>query len=414
MSQQPSSLKDKKIILGVCGSIAAYKSAYLLRELQRKGAEVRVVMTPSAAKFVASLTFSSLSNHPVLLDMFSGESTSIEHVRLGLWADVMLIAPVTASTIAKLTQGSADNLLTVTALALRAPLIIAPAMDVDMYIHPTTAQNISKLKERGVVVLEPGEGELASGLTGVGRLAEVEEIISGLERFFEGHPQDFVGKRVLVTAGPTQEPIDAVRFISNRSSGKMGFAVASAAANRGAEVRLVSGPVSLETPRNVLREDVMTADEMHEAVTRNLEWCEVLFMTAAVADYKVLHPHEGKIKKSEWEESRVKVDLVENIDILGSLSGRKGKRIFVGFALETENGVENAAKKLSLKSLDMIVLNDLRDKGAGFSVDTNKVTLLFSTGVKRELPIMPKYEVALKILDEVKVFSKENGQGRET
>lgn len=414
MSHQPSSLKDKKIILGVCGSVAAYKSAYLLRELQRKGAEVRVVMTPAAVKFVAPLTFSSLSNHPVLFDMFSGESTSIEHVKLGLWADVMLIAPATASTIAKLTQGSADNLLTVIALALRAPLVIAPAMDVDMYIHPTTAHNISKLKERGVVVVEPGEGELASGLTGVGRLAEVEEMISSLERFFEGHPRDFAGKKILVTAGPTQESIDAVRFISNRSSGKMGFAVASAAANRGADVRLVSGPVSLETPRNVLRENVMTADEMHQAVTRNLEWCEVLFMTAAVADYKVLHPHEGKIKKSEWEESRVKLDLVENIDILGSLSGRKGKRIFVGFALETDNGVENAAKKLSLKSLDMIVLNDLRDKGAGFGVDTNKVTLLCSTGVKRELPIMPKYEVALKILDEVKVLTEENGQGRKT
>jgi phosphopantothenoylcysteine decarboxylase/phosphopantothenate--cysteine ligase len=399
-----SPLKDKRIILGVCGSVAAYKSAYLLRELQKKGAEVKVVMTPSAVKFVAPLTFSSLSHKQVLVDIFPDEGASIQHVELGLWADVMLVAPVTASTVAKLAYGIADNLLTSIALALRAPLIIAPAMDVDMYVHPATSRNISKLRERGVFVVEPQEGELASGLTGVGRLAEVGDIVASIEKLFEGHHRDFTGKKVLVTAGPTQEPIDAVRFISNRSSGKMGFAVASAAANRGADVRLVSGPVSLETPRNVLRENVSTADEMHAAVERSFEWCDVLIMTAAVADYKVLDPPDRKIKKDEHVEGAAELKLVENVDILKSLSGKKGNRIVVGFALETDDGVENAVKKLKSKSMDMIVLNNPRDEGTGFGTETNKATMIFSDGKERELPLMPKYEVAMKILDGVKNF----------
>ena len=316
----------------------------------------------------------------------------------------MLVAPITASTIAKLTQGISDNLLTSIALALRAPLIIAPAMDVDMYVHPATSSNISKLKERGVIVIDPQQGELASGLSGVGRLAEVEEIITGVEKFFEGHHRDLSGKKVLVTAGPTQEPIDAVRFISNRSSGKMGFAVASAAANRGSEVRLISGPVSLETPRNVSREDVSTADEMYEEVRKNFEWCDVLVMTAAVADYKIPDPFPGKIKKWESAGSEMNIKLVENIDILKALSGLKGKRVVVGFALEIENGFENAKGKLNSKSLDMIVLNNPRDEGSGFGTETNKVTLIFPNGVKRDLPVMPKYEVALRILDEIKTL----------
>lgn len=404
MNYKMSPLNNKKIILGVCGSIAAYKSAYLLRELQRKGSEVKVVMTPSAAKFVAPLTFSSLSNNQVLVDMFSSEGASIQHVNLGLWADVMLVAPVTASTIAKLAYGVADNLLTSIALALRAPLIIAPAMDVDMYVHPATSNNISKLKEQGIFVIEPQEGELASGLSGVGRLAEVEEIVASLENFFEGHHRDFGGKKVLVTAGPTQEPVDAVRFISNRSSGKMGFAVASAASNRGADVRLISGPVSLATPRNVTRENVSTADEMYEAVERNFDWCDVLVMTAAVADYKVSSPPGRKIKKAESLNKDFELKLTENIDILKSLAGKKGKKVFVGFALETDNGVENAVKKLNSKCLDMIVLNNLHDEGAGFGTETNKVTMIFSDGKKRELPLMPKYEVAMKVIDEVRSF----------
>jgi len=396
------SLKDKKIILGVCGSIAAYKSAYLLRELRRNEADVRVVMTPSATKFVAPLTFSTLSHSQVFIEMFSDEGASIQHVELGLWADAMVVAPITASTIAKFVYGIADNLLTSIALALRAPLIIAPAMDADMYVHPATSNNISRLKERGVFVVEPEKGELASGLAGVGRLAEVEVIIEGLRKLFEGHYRDLAGKKVLVTAGPTQEPVDAVRFISNRSSGKMGFAVAAAAANRGAEVRLVAGPVSLETPRNVLRENVATADEMYEAVKRNIEWSDALVMTAAVADYKVPDPPDRKIGKDEHARGETELRLVENVDILKSLSDRKGNRVVVGFALETDNGVENAAKKLKSKSLDMIVLNNPREEGAGFGTDTNKVTMFFSDGKRRELPTMPKYEVALKILDEVK------------
>lgn len=401
-----SSISGKKIILGVCGSIAAYKSALLLRELQRKGADVRVVMTPSAANFVAPLTFSSLSHNQVYMDMFPDQSRSTSvgtwHIDLGLWADAMLIAPVTASTIAKLTHGIADNFLTSIVLALRTPLIIAPAMDADMYLHPATSRNISKLKERGVFVVEPEEGELASGLSGPGRLAEVDKIVGKVESFFEGHHRDLAGRKILVTAGPTQEPIDAVRFISNRSSGRMGFAVAAAAANRGAEVRLISGPVSLETPRNVVREDVTTAQEMYGALDRNVDWCDVLIMTAAVADYRVANPPDRKIKKSEFADGKPGIDLVENIDILRSLAPKKGKRIFVGFALETDDAVGNAKKKLLSKSLDAIVVNNPRDEGAGFGTVTNKVRILFARERDDvDIPLLPKYEVAQRILDQI-------------
>ena len=401
-----SSISGKKIILGVCGSIAAYKSAFLLRELQRKGADVRVVMTPSAANFVAPLTFSSLSHNQVYLDMFPDQSRSTSvgtwHIDLGLWADAMLIAPVTASTIAKLTYGIADNFLTSIALALRAPLIIAPAMDADMYLHPATVSNISKLKERGVFVAEPEEGELASGLSGPGRLAEVDKIVKIVEEFFEGHHRDLSGKKILVTAGPTQEPIDAVRFISNRSSGRMGFAVAAAAANRGAEVKLISGPVSLETPRNVTRENVNTAEEMYSALEKNVDWCDALIMTAAVADYKVANPPDRKIKKSEFADGKAGLDLVENVDILRSLAPRKGNRVFVGFALETDDAIGNAKKKLLSKSLDAIVVNNPRDEGAGFGTTTNKVRIRFAKNREDvDIPLLPKYEVAQKILDQV-------------
>ena len=397
-----SPLKHKKIILGVCGSVAAYKSAILLRELQRRNAEVRVVMTPSATKFVTPLTFSSLSRSPVIVEMFPDQpgTASIEHVELGLWADVMLLAPVTASTIAKLANGVADNLLTSIALALRAPLVIAPAMDADMYVHPTTSHNVSVLKKRGVVVIDPREGDLASGLVGVGRLAEIEEIVTRLEKFFEDHHRDFLGKKILVTAGPTQEPIDAVRFISNRSSGNMGYAIATAAAFRGAEVRLISGPVSLETPRNVTREDVSTADDMYEAVERSFDWCDILVMAAAVADFKVPSPPNRKTKKSEFVGIAAAIELVRNQDILQSVSSRKGKRILVGFALETEDALTNAREKLESKSLDLIVVNNPRDEGAGFGTETNKVTMISrSNGGIVELPVLPKYEVAMKILN---------------
>ncbi len=250
---------------------------------------------------------------------------------------------------------------------------------------------------------------LASELSGIGRLAEVDNIIGSVEHFFENHHRDFSDKKILITAGPTQEPIDAVRFISNRSSGKMGFALASAAANRGAKVNIVSGPVSLETPRNVSRENVATADEMYRAVCKNIDWCDVLVMTAAVADYKVVNPPDRKIKKDELlnsKDSTQTVRLVETVDILKSVADKKGSKIFVGFALETDNGAENAEKKLKSKSLDMIVLNNSRDEGAGFGTDTNKVTLFSANGVKKELPLLPKYEVAMRILDEVKTLVK--------
>jgi phosphopantothenoylcysteine decarboxylase/phosphopantothenate--cysteine ligase len=365
---------------------------------------VRVVMTPSAANFVAPLTFSSLSHNQVYMDMFPDRSHSTSvgtwHIDLGVWADAMLIAPVTASTIAKLTYGIADNFLTSLVLALRAPLIIAPAMDADMYSHPSTSSNISTLRERGVFVVEPEEGELASGLTGPGRLAEVDKIVGKVEAFFEGHHCDLTGKKILVTAGPTQEPIDAVRYISNRSSGRMGFAVAAAAANRGAEVRLISGPVSLETPRNVLREDIRTADEMHRQLEKDVDWCDVVVMTAAVADYKITNPPDRKIKKSEFADGLAKLDLVENVDILKSLGPRKGKRVFVGFALETDDVIENARKKLLSKSLDAIVVNNPHEEGAGFGTPTNKVTILSGRQAERlDLPLLPKYEVAQRLLD---------------
>ena len=402
-----TSISGKKIILGVCGSIAAYKSAYLLRELMREGADIRVVMTPSAANFVTPLTFSALSRKQVYTEMFpeGGSATSIGtwHIELGLWADLMLIAPVTASTIAKLAYGIADNFLTSIALALRAPMMIAPAMDADMLIHPSTSSNLSKLKERGVLVLEPEKGELASGLTGTGRLAEVGRVVESVEAFFEGHHRDLVGRKILVTAGPTQEAIDAVRYISNRSSGKMGFAVATAAANRGAEVKLISGPVALETPRNVEREDVSTAHEMYLALDRNIDWCDVLVMTAAVADYRVAEPPDRKIKKSEFAGGEARIGLVENVDILKELAPRKGKRVFVGFALETDDVLANAKKKLAAKSLDAIVVNNPREEGAGFGTDTNKVRILFS-GERQDIdvPLLSKYDVAQKILDQVR------------
>ncbi|MCL5268405.1 MAG: bifunctional phosphopantothenoylcysteine decarboxylase/phosphopantothenate--cysteine ligase CoaBC [Bacteroidetes bacterium] len=401
-----SALTGKKIILGVCGSIAAYKSALLLRELQSRGAEVRIVMTPSAAEFVTPLTFSSLSHNQVYIDMFPDREHSSAvgtwHIDLGLWADAMLVAPITASTIAKITHGIADNFLTSIVLALRAPLILAPAMDADMYIHPATASNVARLKERGVIVVEPEEGELASGLSGVGRLADVTGIVDEVERFFEGRHLDLTGRKILVTAGPTQEPIDAVRFISNRSSGKMGFAVAAAAANRGAEVKLISGPVALETPRNVARKNVSTADQMLEAVAKEIDWCDALVMTAAVADYKVLNPPDRKIKKTEFAEGTPRIELAENVDILKSLSKKKGRRVFVGFALETDDMIVNAKKKLVSKSLDLIVVNNPRVQGAGFGSDTNRVTILSEKDQEAvELPLLSKYDVAMRILDRI-------------
>ncbi len=401
-----TTLLNKKILLGVCGSIAAYKAVFLLRELQREGAEVRVVMSPAATQFVTPLTFSSLSGGQTFVEMFPAKgqaaSSGLWHIDLGTWADSMLIAPITASTIAKIAHGIADNLLTSIVLALRAPLIVAPAMDVDMYNHPTTVSNLASLKERGVFVIEPDEGSLASGIEGVGRLAEVGRTLRELTRFFDANHRDLQGKKLLVTAGPTQEPIDAVRFISNRSSGKMGFAIAKAASNRGADVRLITGPVALETPRNVVRIDVSTADEMLGVVGANLDWCDVLVMNAAVADYKVVGVAENKLKKEDIRKGGETLKLVENTDILKAVSPRKGKRVFVGFALETDNDIRNATNKLKAKSLDMIVLNNPRTEGAGFGTDTNVVTLLSQEGgIREDLPLLPKYDVAMKILDRI-------------
>ncbi|MGB9592215.1 MAG: bifunctional phosphopantothenoylcysteine decarboxylase/phosphopantothenate--cysteine ligase CoaBC, partial [Candidatus Kryptoniota bacterium] len=348
----------------------------------------------------------SLSHNKVHVELFpsnqGGPSAGVEHIELALWADLMVIAPITATTIAKLHYGIADNLLTSLALALRVPLIIAPAMDMDMYLNDVTQENIGKLKEKGVIVVDPEEGELASGLSGIGRLAEVEKILQKVNEFLGGHHRDLLGIKILVTAGPTQEPIDAVRFISNKSSGKMGFALAAAAANRGAEVKLITGPVCLHTPRNVSRVDVVTSDQMHELVMSELEWSDVLVMTAAVADYKVENPAARKIKKDEFKKASPRIDLIETVDILEDAGKKKGKRILVGFALETNDVIKNAMKKMAAKSLDLVVVNNPLEEGAGFGGDTNRVTILKPDGTKYDLPLMTKYDVALKILDEIK------------
>jgi len=399
-------LTGKHILLGVTGGIAAYKSAVLVRECVRAGAEVQVVMTRSAAQFVTPLTFSTLSRREVIIDMFPGPGGQASgqwtaHIDLGMWADVMLIAPATANTLAKVASGIADNFLTTLVLALRCPLVVAPAMDVDMWLHEATQRNISVLRETGVRVIEPETGELASGLSGPGRLPEPAAIVGYLEKFLEGAHQDLRGKRVLVTAGPTHEPIDPVRYIANSSSGKMGFALAAAAAQRGAEVTLISGPVHLHTPRQVRRIDVVTAAEMLEAARREFPATDLLLMAAAVADFAPMAPSTSKVKREAIAGDRVTLELVKNPDILKVLGREKTHQVLVGFALETDDGEEHARRKLEAKNLDAIVLNNPREEGAGFGTDTNIVTILLADGTRERLPRMMKLEVADEILNRI-------------
>jgi phosphopantothenoylcysteine decarboxylase/phosphopantothenate--cysteine ligase len=325
----------------------------------------------------------------------------VRHIDLALWGDVMLIAPATANTIAKITHGTADNFLTTLVLALRCPLIIAPAMDVDMYLNDTTQRNIAALRETGCSVLEPDAGELASGLSGPGRMPEVDRLFGEVVKSLGSAPGDLAGRTVLVTAGPTYEPIDPVRFIGNRSSGKMGFAVAAAAAQRGAKVTLISGPVSLRTPRNVERIDVRTAKEMAAAVMAEFPSADVLVMTAAVADFAPIRSSEQKIKRELKAGGPFILELTENPDILKAAGAKKTHQKIIGFALETENGIENARTKLHAKHLDMIVLNNPLDEGAGFGSDTNVVSVITASGTVEQFPRMAKFDVANALLSRV-------------
>jgi phosphopantothenoylcysteine decarboxylase/phosphopantothenate--cysteine ligase len=397
-------LAGKKIILGVTGGIAAYKAPLLVREFVKAGAEVQSVMTRAAKEFVTPLTLATLSRRDVISEMFaesSGETAKhwTVHIDLALWADIMLIAPATANVIGKIAHGFADDFLTTLVLALRCPLAIAPAMDVDMFLNKTVQQNIDTLRETGCFIIEPDEGELASGLSGTGRLPEIDRLVKFVDGILENSHCDLKGKKILVTAGPTYEPIDPVRFIGNYSSGKMGFAVANAAALRGADVTLVAGPVHLKTPRNVRRVDVRTAHEMLDAVDRAFDDVDAVVMAAAVADYTVANPAKEKIKREKQTGDEMSLTLKKNPDILKSLGEKKTNQVLVGFALETSDGVANAQDKLRRKNLDLIVLNNPIEEGAAFNSDTNIVTIISRNGTINELPRMSKFGVANQILD---------------
>ncbi len=399
-------LRGKRILLGITGGIAAYKSCYLARELGRAGAEVKVVMTDAAAKFVTPLSFSALTGNDVELDLWSSNQKTnsrigTRHIDLANWPDLFVIAPASAHTLAKLSHGLADNLLTIVALATRGPIALVPTMDADMYLNPVTLQNLTVLQERGFLVLPPDEGEHASKLKGPGRLPEVESIIIFLDNVLSQHHLDLKKKKILVTAGPTYEAIDPVRFIGNRSSGKMGFALANAAAQRGADVTLVSGPVSLQTPRNVKRIDVESARQMCEATIRYAKPADAVIMAAAVADFTPVSPAKQKIKKQK-DSGGLELRLTNTEDILRTLGAHNRGTVLVGFALETTDEVKNANEKLKSKNLDFIVLNSMSDDGAGIGSDANTVTILHKNGRTERLKKLPKFDVANAILDRVK------------
>ncbi len=393
-----------RVALGVAGGIAAYKAAELIRVLQDKGLEVQVVMTRSARKFVTPLTFAALSGRKVITEMFGGSAgepnveSAIEHIAVAQNIEALVIAPATANVIAKIAHGVADDFLTTLSLATKAPLIVAPAMNVNMWENPVTQENLEVLRARGFKVLEPDEGYLACGMTGAGRLASVGSIARAV---FEtlGIREDLKEETVLVTAGPTEEPVDAARFLSNRSSGKMGYALAAASRRRGAQVVLVRGPAHLEAPSGVHVENVRTSDEMAEVVFRHFDQATIVLMAAAVADFRPAEVHPGKIKKQDGFEV---LKLERTRDILAEIARRRRPdQLVIGFAAEAEHVLENAAQKLRAKRLDLIVANDVTQQGAGFEVDTNIVTLLFPDGRKIPLEKMSKFEVANRLLDQV-------------
>ena len=399
------SLKNKKILLGISGSIAAYKSALLVRLLVKEKADVKVIMTESAKDFITPLTLSTLSKNPVLSSFIKGDSGEWNnHVELGLWADVMIIAPASANTLAKCANGICDNLLIASYLSAKCTVFFAPAMDLDMYKHPSTIGNLKKLTSYGNHIINAEFGELASGLMGEGRLAEPEQIVYELTRYFSKMTV-FEGKKVLITAGPTQEPIDPVRFISNHSSGKMGFAIAEAFEMAGAEVTLVSGPVSIASPKGVKVEKVQSARQMLEATAKYFAESDIVVFSAAVADYTPTHVADKKIKKNEDVSCSVQlnIELTKTTDIAATLGHqKKSGQIIVGFALETDNEFENAKGKLERKNFDFIVLNSLQDSGAGFRYDTNKIKIINQEGKIYDFDLKTKKEVAQDILATIK------------
>jgi phosphopantothenoylcysteine decarboxylase/phosphopantothenate--cysteine ligase len=391
-----SSLKGKKILLGVSGSIAAYKSAFLVRQLVKEGCVVRVIMTSSAGEFVSPLTFSTLSKNPVVSDIHDEQQWN-NHVEMGLWADAMVIAPATAHTIARCALGLASDMLTATYLSARCPIFFAPAMDLDMWVHPSTAENISRLQSYGNFIMDVGVGELASGLQGPGRMAEPEDILSQLKEYFR-YRMDMEGVRVLINAGPTHEAIDPVRYIGNHSTGKMGVAIAEAFAERGAEVYLVLGPGSVEPNDDRINiTHITTADEMMVACNKLFPKANITVLAAAVADYKPSQVAHEKIKKST---AAITLDLVSTPDIAATLGKQKRPdQVLIGFALETQDGELHARQKLEKKNMDMIVLNNPREEGAGFGHDTNKVTFLFPDNKKEHFELKTKQAVAVDIVE---------------
>lgn len=402
MSKMTEPLAGKHIVLGVTGGIAAYKSAVLTRLLVKAGAEVQVVMTPSAREFITPLTLATLSGKGVITEFFTANTGEWHsHVSLGLWADAMVVAPATASTIAKMANGVADNMLVTSYLSCRAQVFVAPAMDLDMMAHPTTVSNIERLRSFGNIIIEPGEGELASHLTGKGRMAEPEEITDALRTYFS-QSGDLKGRHVLITAGPTYEKIDPVRFIGNFSSGKMGYALANEAARRGARVTLISGPADrLPLDSSVRRVDVTSAREMLAEAENTWPTADIAILAAAVADYRPARELDRKIKRET--DNVESLELVQNPDIAATLgaSKRSGQHL-VGFALETDHPLEHGADKMRRKNLDMIVTNSLADEGAGFAVDTNKISLLFADGRDRlDFPVKAKTDVAADIIDNI-------------
>lgn len=399
-------LKNKKIVLGVTGSIAAYKACLLVRALIKKGAEVQVVITPAGRQFVTPVTFAALTGKPVVCDFFAAnDGTWHSHVDLGLWADAMVVAPCTASTLAKMTTGVADNMLVTTYLSMKAPIFVAPAMDLDMYAHTSTQANLSTLKSRGVHIIDAESGFLASGLTGKGRMAEPNEIVDALDKFFD-EPNDkavkaksLSGKTVMITAGPTYEKIDPVRFIGNYSSGKMGFALAEECYQRGAQVILISGPVALKCSNGIKRIDVESCREMFDAATQHFGSADISILAAAVADYRIETVSDTKIKRHDGE--KLQLTLTPNPDIAAELGRHKQDwQRLITFALETDNEIENAQTKMAKKNADLVIVNSLRNKGTCFGGDNNQISIISSRGVQ-SFGKKTKNEVAADIIDAV-------------
>lgn len=392
-------LKGKKIVLGITGSIAAYKACLIIRGLIKQGAEVQTVITPAGKEFITPITLSALTHKPVISEFFSQrDGTWNSHVDLGLWADAMLIAPCTASTIGKMANGIADNMLITTYLSMKAPVFVAPAMDLDMYAHPSTQKNLDKLRSYGNIIIEPQSGFLASGLEGKGRMDEPENIIKALELYFYDKKDELKGKHIMITAGPTYEKIDPVRFIGNYSSGKMGFAIAEECARRGADVTLVSGPVSLSCSKQIRRINVESCQDMYNAATSEFDKCDAAILCAAVADFKPEHAADKKIKR---EKDDLVIRLSPTQDIAEEIGRRKRQgQILVGFALETDNEDANAKSKLAKKNLDFIVLNSTRNEGTTFRTDDNQIKIITGTDVK-EYGKKSKHDVAYDIIDEL-------------